>query len=177
MTWISRRCKFWRTYIDHFAGPVLAVSHDRLFLDRTCEKIFAFEGAGRVDIHTGNYTDYAERRQSQPQADKAPFRQKRQRNRPPPARAQGQISYKEAREYETIEAEIDALEQNLARNEADMAANSSDFVRLNDLMAEKNAARRAASEQNGTVGVFVTDSGANGKITRRRMFSLLDGKQ
>ena len=43
----------------------------------------------------------------------------------------------ERKHIETIEAEIDALEQNLARNEADMAANSSDFVRLNDLMAEK----------------------------------------
>lgn len=125
-------------FIDHFAGPVLAVSHDRYFLDRTCEKIFAFEGAGRVDIHTGNYTDYAERRQSQPQADKAPASAKSVKETVRPQREpKVKFSYKEAREYETIEAEIDALEQNLARNEADMAANSSDFVRLNDLMAEK----------------------------------------
>lgn len=126
-------------FIDHFAGPVLAVSHDRYFLDRTCEKIFAFEGEGRVDIHTGSYSDYAERRQSQPQTAKAqPVCKSAKEAARPQREAKVKFSYKEAREYETIEAEIEALEQALAHNEADMAANSSDFVRLNELMAEKN---------------------------------------
>jgi len=126
-------------FIDHFAGPVLTVSHDRYFLDRTCEKIFAFEGSGVVDIHTGNYSDYAERRQTMAPADKTPAAEKpaKETTHRPPREAKVKFSYKEAREYETSEADIDALEQAIARAESDMAANSSDFVRLNELMAEK----------------------------------------
>ena len=50
-------------FIDHFTGPVIAVSHDRYFLDRIAHRIFAFEGDGRVTIYTGNYSDYMEKKQ------------------------------------------------------------------------------------------------------------------
>ncbi|MBQ2777230.1 MAG: ABC-F family ATP-binding cassette domain-containing protein, partial [Peptococcaceae bacterium] len=50
-------------FIDHFSGPVIAVSHDRYFLDRIAHRIFAFEGNGKVTIYTGNYSDYIEKKQ------------------------------------------------------------------------------------------------------------------
>ena len=50
-------------FIDHFTGPVIAVSHDRYFLDRIAHRIFAFEGDGKVTIYTGNYSDYMEKKQ------------------------------------------------------------------------------------------------------------------
>ncbi len=46
-------------YLDEFRGAVISVSHDRYFLDRTCQRIFAFTGGGHVQEHTGNYSDYA----------------------------------------------------------------------------------------------------------------------
>ncbi|GFN33241.1 ABC-F family ATP-binding cassette domain-containing protein [Paenibacillus xylaniclasticus] len=48
-------------YLDDFPGVVFVVSHDRYFLDRTVDRLFAFEGGGVVSIHTGNYTEYEER--------------------------------------------------------------------------------------------------------------------
>lgn len=65
-------------FIDHFSGPVIAVSHDRYFLDRIARRIFAFEGNGQVTIYTGNYSDYAEKKQSQ-QPIAAPSRPKKKR--------------------------------------------------------------------------------------------------
>lgn len=132
-------------FIDHFAGPVLAVSHDRYFLDRICEKIFAFEGNGTVAIHTGNYSDYAQKQQTQPSAEDTPIPKEPSPKSSTRPRHETKIkfSYHEAREYETIEDDIDALEQALARCEADMLTNSSDFARLNDLLAEKNQLEEA----------------------------------
>lgn len=157
-------------FIDHFAGPVLTVSHDRYFLDRTCEKIFAFEGSGVVDIHTGNYSDYAERRQTMAPADKTPAAEKpaKETTHRPPREVKVKFSYKEAREYETIEADIDALEQAIARAESDMAANSSDFVRLNELMTEKERLEEELLEKMERVGVSLPDSRTDAPVGSER---------
>ncbi|GJM78499.1 hypothetical protein HMSSN139_09950 [Paenibacillus sp. HMSSN-139] len=50
-------------YLDEFPGAVFVVSHDRYFLDRTVDKIMAFEGGGVVAVHVGDYSDYEERTQ------------------------------------------------------------------------------------------------------------------
>ena len=52
-------------YLDHFRGIVIAVSHDRYFLDRTVRRIFAFEAEGKLEQHEGGYTDYALRKQEE----------------------------------------------------------------------------------------------------------------
>ena len=124
-------------FIDHFAGPVLAVSHDRYFLDRIAQRIFAFEGNGIVEIHTGNYSDYAERKQlQQPQAPViAPVKEKKGDTR---IRSQKlKFTYQEAKEYETIEADITLLEQQIQQCDLDMAANSTNFVKLNEISQQK----------------------------------------
>ncbi|MGM9525135.1 MAG: ABC-F family ATP-binding cassette domain-containing protein [Peptococcaceae bacterium] len=124
-------------FIDHFAGPVLAVSHDRYFLDRIAQRIFAFEGNGVVEIHTGNYSDYAERKQlQQPQTPViAPVKEKKGDTR---IRSQKlKFTYQEAKEYETIEADITLLEQQIQQCDLDMAANSTNFVKLNEISQQK----------------------------------------
>jgi len=121
-------------FIDHFAGPVIAVSHDRYFLDRIAKRIFAFEGNGRIDIYTGNYSDYAEKRQ-QPETCAPAKREKKADTRQHAQKLK--FTYQEAKEYDTIEADIEALEQQLQQCDADMAANSTDFSKLNELNQHK----------------------------------------
>ena len=119
-------------FIDHFSGPVIAVSHDRYFLDRIAQRIFAFEGGGRVDIHTGNYSDYAERKAMEEPVEAAPAEKEKKTD----TRQRTQklkFSYQEAKDYETIEADIEALEAKINQCDADMAANSTNFVKLNEI--------------------------------------------
>ena len=123
-------------FIDHFSGPVLAVSHDRYFLDRIAQRIFAFEGNGQVDIYTGNYSDYAAKKQlQQPVLASTPEKEKKTdtRQRAPKLK----FTYQENKDYETIEADIETLEQKIQQCDLDMAANSTDFVKLNQINQEK----------------------------------------
>ena len=133
-------------FIDHFSGPVIAVSHDRYFLDRIAQRIFAFEGNGRVDIHTGNYSDYAERKQLEAPEETVPVEKEKKAD----TRQRSQklkFSYQEAKDYETIEADIEALETKIAQCDADMAANSTDFVKLNEIGKNKEALENQLMEK------------------------------
>ena len=133
-------------FIDHFSGPVIAVSHDRYFLDRIAQRIFAFEGNGRVDIHTGNYSDYAERKQLEAPEETVPIEKEKKAD----TRQRSQklkFSYQEAKDYETIEADIEALETEIAQCDADMAANSTDFVKLNEIGKIKEALENQLMEK------------------------------
>ena len=123
-------------FIDHFAGPVITVSHDRYFLDRVAQKIFAFEGNGQVVIYTGNYSDYAEKKLSMQQDRQAAQTAPAEKEKKADTRVRNpklKFSYQEAKEYETIEADIEALEQKIQQCDNDMAANSTNFVKLNDI--------------------------------------------
>ena len=132
-------------FIDHFAGPVIAVSHDRYFLDRIAHRIFAFEGDGKVTIYTGNYSDYAEKKQLLEPSEQLPadtIKDKPAKEKAGDTRVRQQklkFTYQEAKEYETIETDIESLEQQIAQCDMDMAANSTDFVKLNELSKAKEA--------------------------------------
>ena len=126
-------------FIDHFSGPVIAVSHDRYFLDRIAQRIFAFEGNGVVTIYTGNYSDYLEKVQElepvkasaiteEPKEKKTEVKQKTEKIK---------FTYQEEKEYASIESDISTLEEKIAQCDIDMVNNSTDFVKLNDLNKEK----------------------------------------
>jgi len=125
-------------FIDHFAGPIVTVSHDRYFLDRIARKIFSFEGDGNVVVYAGNYSDYlakkAERAQDNPiiseTVKKEDTRIKQQKLK---------FSYKEEKEYAVIEDEIALLEERILQCDIEMAANSSDFAKLNEIAKQKEA--------------------------------------
>lgn len=146
-------------YLDDFPGVVLVVSHDRYFLDRTCDKIFAFEGNGIVSIHAGNYSEYEERTAHQAKTDAwndqgitaaagknnaapAAAGDTAEQGRRSTSRDKLKFSYKEQREYEQIDSMIEAAEQNLSRITTEMEASFNDSVRLQELMAEQAAAEQ-----------------------------------
>ena len=135
-------------YLDHFQGIVIAVSHDRYFLDRVVRRIFAFEGDGAVKQYEGGYTDYQaaleERGQGQEEstAAKAGAEDQSQPNRKnwkegQPRETKLKFTYKEQREWETIEETIAALEEEVAELEGKILQAASDYSRLNRLMQEK----------------------------------------
>lgn len=135
-------------YLDHFQGIVIAVSHDRYFLDRVVRRIFAFEGDGAVKQYEGGYTDYQaaleERGQGQEEstAAKAGAEDHSQPNRKnwkegQPRETKLKFTYKEQREWETIEETIAALEEEVAELEGGILQAASDYSRLNRLMQEK----------------------------------------
>lgn len=123
-------------YLSEFPGAVIAVSHDRWFLDKIASSILEVRSDGGVRRTIGGYSDYLEQRipDAVPQAAKKESAQ-RERNANQPQKLR--FSFKEQREYETIDDDIAALEAEIAQCEDDIAANASDYVRLQELTEEK----------------------------------------
>lgn len=137
-------------YLDGFSGIVIAVSHDRYFLDRMVQRIFAFEGHGNVVQYEGGYTDYQaafERRQAQETEQRVSEEiifsggkqnRKDSRNISKQNREKKlKFSYQEQRDWEVIESEIQTLESQIAELDSQIEAAASDFIKLKDLMEEK----------------------------------------
>ncbi|WP_462416375.1 ABC-F family ATP-binding cassette domain-containing protein [Eubacterium ramulus] len=145
-------------YLDHYQGIVIVVSHDRYFLDRTVNRIFAFEAGGVLRQYEGGYTDYALKAGESAQCNLSVqdgiissaaggtegadtgseaggraayenYRANRERKL--------KFSYKEKQEYETIEQDILDLEEKLKSLDAEMAANATNSKRLSELAAER----------------------------------------
>ncbi len=127
-------------YLETFPGAVLAVSHDRYFLDKLAEHIFAFGEDGTVDRYVGNFTDYLEKRQAETR-EQARARKKEKEPAAPRAVKPKKLkfTFKEQREYETIESDIAALENRLSELDGEMTAAGSDYVKLQALTEEQEA--------------------------------------
>ena len=126
-------------YLDSFDGIVITVSHDRYFLDRIVQRIFAFEEDGRLKQYEGGYTDYALRIsvEAQLQAE-AQAGTSGKKGKPDHMKAKKlKFTFQEQRDYETIEAEIASMEEKAEQLEKDIVAAATDFVRLNSLTQEK----------------------------------------
>ena len=138
-------------YLDQFQGIVIVVSHDRYFLDRTVQRIFAMEADGIFVQHEGGYTDYANRkRMEQESADKVERckggsetgSDAKGKNWKAGQKQKLKFSYQEQKDYETIEKDIAALEEKIVRCDADMLKHAKDFVKLGELTGEKEAAEK-----------------------------------
>ncbi len=125
-------------YLENFAGAVIAVSHDRYFLDRVTEKGFALMGDGRVQPFLGGYAAYLEA-QRQRQAEVRSQSGRPAERAAPREKSKTKFSYHEQREYDTIEEEIETLEQALGGIKAQMAQAGSDYVALQRLTEEQQA--------------------------------------
>jgi len=123
-------------YLDDFPGAVIIVSHDRYFLDRLAIRTFVFEGDGAIGHYIGGYTDWQEQRREM-EAEKETAKKKETVSRKPKQKKL-KFSYHEAKEYETIEEDIAALEECIAELEEEMGQCGSDFVKLETLSNEKN---------------------------------------
>lgn len=140
-------------YLDVFQGIVIVVSHDRYFLDRTVRRIFAFEGDGVLSQYEGGYTDYVNRKELQESKDadgNSDRREAAKKQMPGDAtentstknwksgqKKRLKFSYQEQKDYESIEGEIADLEEKLEKLEKEYVSCGSNFVRLNELTAEK----------------------------------------
>ena len=134
-------------YLASFDGIVIAVSHDRYFLDKIATQIFEVSDSGEVLRYTGGYTDYlGKRRESAPEV-----KEKKEKKETPrePKPQKLRFSYKEQREYAVIEDEIAQLEEKIAQADADMAANATDYTALQRLTGEKEQLETALEEKMG----------------------------
>ena len=141
-------------YLQGFPGPILAVSHDRFFLDKLAESIFEVRGDGEIDRFTGNWSDWqAKRREAEapaPRVEKPKPAQERPRER------KLKFSFKEQREFETIDDDLAQLEADIAACQAEQAACGSDYVKLQELQA-RQAELEAALEEKTERWVYLNE--------------------
>ena len=120
-------------YLQSFPGAIIAVSHDRYFLDKLCNRIFAVEKGGQVRQYPGGYTDYLQSLDI-PREKKV----KATPEAPRPKSKKLKFSYKEQREFETIDADIAALESKISENKRQQDIDGADYEKLQALMAEQS---------------------------------------
>ncbi len=142
------------SYLDTFQGIVIAVSHDRYFLDRTMRRIFAFEGDGIIRQYEGNYSDYLLRKSVEAEMENEAASVKGdaegatdKKNTWDPGKRKLKFSYKEQKEYETIEQDIADMEQQIADLEASIPNYASDFVKLQEINQKTEALKAALEEK------------------------------
>ena len=129
-------------YLDHFSGIVVAVSHDRYFLDRVVNRIFSFEGDGLLHQSEGGYEEYLIHREGMT-IEEAPDRGKQDAEPPKKKQKyrasapQKRLTYSQQREYDTLEELIDELTEKSEALAGEMAAVSTDYVKLQELAEEK----------------------------------------
>ncbi|MCI6255769.1 MAG: ATP-binding cassette domain-containing protein, partial [Clostridiales bacterium] len=143
-------------YLERFRGAVVAVSHDRYFLDKVARRIFAAEEDGRFTPYPGGYTDYLAIREERKRAEKRPEKPAAPKQERPAAPRKLKFSYKEQREFETIDGDIAALEEKIAANQREQEASGSDYVSLQRLQ-EEHSALEAALEEKMERWVYLND--------------------
>ncbi|NCB62726.1 MAG: ABC transporter ATP-binding protein [Clostridia bacterium] len=139
-------------YLETFPGAVVTVSHDRWFLGKTARRLFAVEGDGAVTALTGTYEEYLASRREPEKAE----RKEAARQKPSNAPQKLKFSYKEQREYQTIDDEVAALETEIAANRAEQEAKASDYMALQTLQ-EKQRALETALEEKMDRWVYLND--------------------
>ena len=131
-------------YLQSFPGPIVTVSHDRFLLDKLAQTIFEVCPEGLVEQFTGNWSDWAaKRKQSSPAQKPEKIRQMPERVKEKKLK----FSFKEEREFATIDADIAALEQQLEENQAAQACAGSDYVKLQQLQDEQARLEQALEEK------------------------------
>ncbi|WP_025162010.1 ABC-F family ATP-binding cassette domain-containing protein [Paraclostridium bifermentans] len=127
-------------YLDEFPGVVICVSHDRYFLDRICNKIFAYSGNGEIDIFTGNYSDYLIFKESQP--DEIEIVEEKPKNEvkkeKPKNNKKLKFTFNEQREFDTIDDDISSLENKIQSIDDNLDKYSTDFTKLQEMLDEKS---------------------------------------
>ena len=125
------------SYLEGFAGAVVAVSHDRWFLDRAVGHFYAFEPDGTLTQFVCPFSEYLEAKLAQEGRTK-PARERGQGGAPRRGHERElRMSYKEQREYETIDARMEELQRRLGEIDEQIGKNASDFVRLTELAAQR----------------------------------------
>ena len=136
-------------YLNSFSGIVITVSHDRYFLDNVADRIFELDGKGHVFQYEGGYTDYLaakQRMRSEPEAA-APANRKEKAKDWRRHSQKLKFTYKEQREYETIDDDIADLEEKIRSIEHQMEENATNSVKLRELLEEQEKTQSALDEK------------------------------
>lgn len=140
-------------YLDRYDGIVITVSHDRYFLDRVVRRIFSFEGNGVIRQYEGGYTEYQKRKEEKGQKETTTVTSQKVEK---PASASTEtwthakklkFTYKEEKEYETIEEDIAELETKIAQFEEEMLQYACDFGKLHEVSRKKEEAEEKLMEK------------------------------
>ena len=142
-------------YLNSFIGIVILVSHDRYFLDNVADRIFAFDGCGHFRQYEGGYTDYLESKNREnggiveKSSNKASAEVSGGKKKATWDKGEKKLkfSYKEQKEFETIDDDIAALEQKIEELDAEMAAHASQYSRLSELTEEKEKVQAELDEK------------------------------
>jgi len=132
-------------YLDSFDGIVITVSHDRYFLDRVVRRIFAFENGGTIVQYEGGYSDWLTKKPEPVQNE--PSKEKREKQDTRFREKKLKFSFKEQKEYETIDDDITDLEAVIEAKAEDISANASNYGQLNVLMQEKQQLEEQLAEK------------------------------
>lgn len=136
-------------YLDGFAGIVIVVSHDRYFLDRTVDRIFSFEGGGRLKQYEGGFSDYYEKKQAEngiasdgavqsvKEAVSGDTTSAKPKKYYKERENKLKFTYAEQKEYDTIDEDIASLESKIEELDGEIAGAATQYSRLNELMQEK----------------------------------------
>lgn len=134
--------KILEDFLDDFMGVVIVVSHDRYFLDRICNKIFSYEGNGQIKNYAGNYSDFLiskeienlkvkeKSTQTKVKDENKQVQQRKREDKP-------KFTFKEQKEYETIDEDISKIETEIEMIEIKITNNSTNYGLLNELVKEK----------------------------------------
>lgn len=139
-------------YLDTFAGIVITVSHDRYFLDRVVNRIFAFEGKGVLTQYEGGFTDYFEKKQQKEQKilqekKKNAVEYEEKKKKPKSSEKKLKFSYMEQREYETIDETIAELEEKIELLETKILEHAKEYTKLQQFMEEKEQTEMLLEEK------------------------------
>lgn len=132
-------------YLDIFNGAVVTVSHDRYFLDKIADRIFAFGADGKIKQYEGGYSDYLEQYERQ-NVQNEPVKKETVKTERPKNDKPLKMSYKEQKEFETINEKIEELENAISETEKEMSLISTDYVKLQELSEKKEELENTLEE-------------------------------
>lgn len=133
-------------YIRDFNGAVIAVSHDRYFLDKTMEKLLVFQGNAQIDTYYGAISDYLDH-QEQPRKEKKTVSKEKQAKSRQEPKEKTKLSYMEQKEWTTIEEELETLEEKIRLVDEEMITHGADFAKLQELQQEKESLEQELEEK------------------------------
>ena len=141
-------------YLNSFSGIVVTVSHDRYFLDNVVDRIFEFTGNGKLQQYEGGYTDYLEAKARRNDSVKQPVQTEKKEEKKSSAQtwkqnrtAKLKFTFKEQKEFETIDDDIAKLEEKLEKLDEEIMKNATNSGKLNELTAEKEEAEALLEEK------------------------------
>ena len=135
-------------YLDTFAGIVITVSHDRYFLDRIVNRIFAFEEGGHLKQYEGGYTDYLEKVKPIAKQEKSKLEKKENNGKKFRKEHQKKLkfTYKEQKEFETIDDDIAKLEEKIEQLDEEIMENATNSGKLAELTQQKEETEEALNK-------------------------------